>query len=97
MIFIVAQKQGPHGMLLVVTDKDILGKVFSEGKKQLDLSKNFYQGEEQNKEEVKALVAVAQHLHLTGKSVVALGVEMDLIDPGRILWVQGVPHAEVVG
>ncbi len=96
MIFVVAQKQGPHGLLLVVTDKDILGKVFTEGKKQLDLTKRFYEGEEMDKEEVKKLLEQARDVHLTGKQAVALAVELDLIEARMILWVEGVPHAEAV-
>ncbi|HIH12862.1 TPA: DUF424 family protein [Candidatus Woesearchaeota archaeon] len=96
MNFIVAQKQGPHGIILIVTDKDLIGHLFSEGNKQLDLTKEFYHGEEKNKEQVKSILGQAQHLHVTGKHAVALGIEQNLIDPKRILWVQQVPHAEVV-
>ena len=32
----------------------------------------------------------------TGKEAVALGVELDVVETKKILWVQGVPHAEVV-
>ena len=96
MEFIVVERQGPHGMLLVVTDRDILGKVFEEGRVQIDLRKEFYQGEIKEKEEVKILMLRSKHLHLTGKAAVALGVELDFIQKGRILWVQGTPHAQVV-
>ena len=96
MGFIVAEKPGPHGLLLVVTDKDILGKSFADQRAQLDLSKAFYKGVERSTEEVKKIVHTARHLHLTGKEAVALGVELDVVETKKILWVQGVPHAEVV-
>ena len=95
-ILIVAEKQGPHGLLLVITDKDLLGKKITAGKIQLDLSAKFYQGTEQTKEEVKKQLVRARDLHFSGKEAVALGVEEDLINPHKILWVKGVPHAEVV-
>ena len=82
--------------ILIVTDSDILGKKFEEDKKQLDLTSDFYKGEEKNKEEVKILIPKARHLHLTGKESVAIGVEMDLVDPSKILYVNTIPHAEVV-
>lgn len=97
MHFIVTEKESTHGLLLVITDEDILGKKFVEGKKQLDLSAKFYLGEKKTKEEVKKLIPKSRHLHLTGKHVVALAVELDLINPKHILWVDKVPHAEVVG
>ncbi len=95
--FIVAEKESTHGLLLVITDEDILGKKFEEGKKQLDLAAKFYLGEKKTKEEVKKLIPKARHLHLTGKHIVALAVELDLVNPKHILWVDKVPHAEVVG
>ncbi len=96
MEFMVAQKAGPHGLLLVITDENILGKVFEEGKVQLDLRNSFYRGKKMSKQEIKGLLPKAQHLHLTGKGAVALGVAENYVDPKRILWVKGVPHAEVV-
>ena len=96
MEFVVAERPSPHGLLLVITDKDVLGKMFEEGRVQLDLRKEFYQGEIKEKEEVKKLMLKSRHLHLTGKGVVALGIELGLVQRGRILLVQGTPHAQVV-
>ena len=93
---IVSQKKGPHGILLVVTDSGIIGKKFEEGRVQLDLMQDFYKGEEMNKNQVKSLLQKSRHAHFTGKESVAIGVELDLIDVNRILYVDGVPHAEVV-
>ncbi len=97
MEFVVAKKQNIHGLLLIVTDKELLGKLFEEGKVQIDLRKEFYQGEIKKQEEVKELMKQARHLHLTGKAAIALGIELGLVDGGRILWVQGIPHAQAVG
>ncbi|MBT4935395.1 DUF424 family protein [Candidatus Woesearchaeota archaeon] len=96
MKLIVSQKSGPHGILVVITDKDILGKKFMEGKVQLDLTKEFYKGEEMDEKDVITLCEKARDLHLTGKHAVALGINQNLIDPQNILYVQKVPHAEVV-
>lgn len=95
MVLIGAEKQGPHGLLLVVTDKDILGKLFEEGKTQLDLRKGFYKGEERTKGQIKILCSAARDIHLTGKEAVALGVELGLVETDQVLWVKKVPHAEV--
>ncbi|MBI2666164.1 DUF424 family protein [Candidatus Woesearchaeota archaeon] len=96
MKFIVAKKNGPHGLLLVVTDAVLLGKKFEEGKLQLDVSKEFYQGEEKSKEEVVNLIKTAQHVHLTGKEAVALGINTESIQKKKVLFVAGIPHAEGV-
>ena len=52
MEYIVAKKQSQFGMLVVVTDADIVGKKFEEERLQLDLTKKFYQGEPKTKDEV---------------------------------------------
>lgn len=96
MTFIVSEKNTPNGLLLVVTDKIIMGEIFEEGKLQLDLTKKFYAGEEKNKEEVKELITKSRHIHFTGKEAVNLGIELNLINSNKIILVQNMPHAEVV-
>ena len=96
MEFVVSRKESMHGLLIVVTDQNILGKIFEEEKKQLDLTKKFYQGDLKNEQEVRKIIITARHAHLTGKGAVAIGVEMELVDPEKISYVQDVPHAEVV-
>lgn len=96
MEYIVSKKQSQFGLLVVVTDSEIVGKKFEEGRLQLDLTKKFYLGEKKNKEEVKQMMITARHLHLTGKDAVAIGVEMDLVDPKKIIFVDKIPHAEIM-
>ncbi len=96
MEYVVSKKQSQFGLLVVVTDSDIVGKKFEEGRLQLDLTKKFYLGEKKNKEEVKQMMITARHLHLTGKGAVAIGVEMDLVDPKKIIFVDKIPHAEIM-
>jgi len=95
-MFIVSEKDSPTGLLIVVTDENILGKKFEEGKLQLDLTKEFYQGEKKNEEELKLIFQKAQHIHLTGENSVALGIKLNLIEQNHILRISGIPHAEVV-
>lgn len=92
----VVQKESKFGLLLVITDAVLIGKTFIEGRKQLDLTKKFYQGDIKSREEVKKLIFSARHLHLTGKEAVAIGVESGMINGKKILQVHRVPHAEVV-
>jgi uncharacterized protein len=96
MKFTVTVKQGPHGNILVVTDAERIDTVIEKGNVQLDLTAQFYQGEEKTKEDVKAMMLTCSHLHLTGKNAVAIGVEMEFVDTTKILFVNGVPHAQVV-
>lgn len=96
MVYIVSKKQSQFGLLIVVTDSDIIGKKFEEERLQLDLTKKFYQGERMSKEEVKKNLMTARHVHLTGKGAVAIGVEMELVDPKKIIFIDKIPHAEIM-
>ena len=95
MKFVVVIKETVHGPLLVVSDEEILGKKFVEDGKILDLTNNFYSGEIMTKEEVVGLFDKSRHIHLTGKNSVSLGKNKGLIEEGRVLVVDGVPHAEI--
>jgi len=96
MKLIVNVKEGPHGVLVVVTDADIIGKKFTSEKVNLDLRQEFYKGSEMDKDEAKKKIVGARNIHLTGKEAVAIGVELDIVQSDRILWVDGVPHAQAV-
>ena len=93
-IFIVKQHHSPHGIVVVITDSDILGKSFEEGKLQLDLTKDFYKGDAKTKKEVLKILQKAYVVHLTGKHAVDIGVDLGIVDVNRIIFVDNVPHAE---
>ena len=92
--FIVKQHPSPHGIVVVITDLEILGKKFEEGKLQLDLSKDFYKGEEMTTEKIIKILQKSYVIHLTGMHAVEIGVNLDIVNPERILIIQGIPHAE---
>lgn len=96
MVFVVSEKEGMHGKLLIITDAEILGKKFNENNFQLDLTKEFYQGKEKNEKEVRNMITTVKHLHFTGKASVALALHLGLVEVKRILYVKGIPHAETV-
>jgi len=95
MVLVVSLKKGANGSLLVISDKDIIGKKFEEGKLQLDLTTDFYFGDEKSKDEIKLMIKSARDVFITGKEAIALMVEMDLINTSRIIYVNGVPHAQI--
>ena len=92
--FIVNEMTTPHGVLIVITDKNILNKKFENETLQLDLTKQFYQGEEKTKEEILTLLKKAYVVHFTGVYSVDIGIELGIIDHQKILIIDNVPHAE---
>ncbi len=93
-MFTAAIHKGPHGLLVVVTDTNILDKIFTEGNRELNLNGAFFQGEKKSKDEIVVLLREARHLYLTGTHIIELALNLELIDASKILWVEGVPHAQ---
>jgi uncharacterized protein len=85
-----------RGKVITIVDRDIIGKKFEEGKLQLDLTADFYQGEDMSKSEILDIVQSAYILHIIGRESVKWGEENGWISKHRIVRIQGVPHAEIV-
>lgn len=86
----------PNGKLVAMCDSDILGKVFEEGDRQLDLSANFYQGEERAVEEVETLLKGCYMVNAVGKDSVGFLLKKKMIEKDNIQEVGGVPYAQCV-
>ena len=79
--------------LVAVCDKDLLGSVFEEGDHILDLSGDFYDGDEMSEEEAGDLIRNADIVNLVGVNAVKVGVDDDIIDEDAVQTVEGVPYA----
>ncbi len=86
----------PPGILITITDIEILGEKYEEGKKQLDLTNKFYHGEEKDEKETMEIIKSGYILQFTGLKAVGLGLKLGLIKIGRTISVSGIPHAEVI-
>lgn len=82
--------------IISVCDKDLIGKVFSQGSSQLDLSGDFYKGEEMDKVEIGDLMRNSDGVNLVGKEACALALDEGVVEKEDIMTVQGVPHVQVV-
>jgi uncharacterized protein len=83
-------------ILVAVSDESCLGKEFMEGDVLLKVSKEFYGDEHADKDEVVSALCEATIANLVGEQSVACAVENGFVDPKDILYVQGVPHAQMV-
>ena len=82
-------------LILAVCDSELKGKVFEEGDLRLDLSCDFYDGEEMSKEEVKILFKEAFIVNLVGQESVELGLDQGIIKINNVINVQKIPHAQM--
>ncbi len=93
-VFILAEHNSPEGIVMVLTDAEIIGQKFETEKLQLDLSGKFYAGEEKSREEVLKRLQKAYIVNFTGERSVALGLELGILDSERVLVIGGVEHAQ---
>ena len=91
------KKYDTDGQVVVaVCDRDILGKKFKDGKLVLKLDESFYKGEEVYENEVKEALLCATIANVAGKRSVACAVECGCIDPDTVIFIDGIPHAQMV-
>ena len=86
----------PNGKIAAVCDKEILGKIFEEGKRQLDLSSEFYKGKEMTEKDLDRIVCGCYILNIVGKKSVGWAIKKGLIDADKIIRISSVPHAQCV-
>ena len=95
MISVRIYKQG-RDVLIGACDEKLIGKKFSEGKFQIEVRKEFYDGERINKEKLKRYLENATIANLVGEEAVRCAIELGLVDPSCVIKIKGVPHAQMV-
>ena len=84
------------GMMVACCDKDLLGKVFREGKLKLSLQTNFYGNSTLDLLEAMVLLDNADILNLVGEKVVRAAIHRGLVHPHAVISIAGVPHVQVM-
>ncbi|MCE8422654.1 MAG: DUF424 family protein [Candidatus Methanoperedens sp.] len=91
------KKHETEGKVIVaVCDKAILGKEFREGKLVLRLDERFYKGDEACEDTVKEALICAAIANVSGERSVACAIACECIDPDAIIYIEGIPHAQMV-
>ncbi len=86
-----------QGQLLVaVCDKEIIGRKFQEGELTLRLESDFYKGSDASESEVKEALSCATIANIAGEKAIACAVECGCVDPDTVIFIEGVPHAQMV-
>ena len=95
MISIKLYRQGSD-LLIGACDEHLIGKKFEEGKLQLNVTKEFYDGKRISKEILKKYLEDATIANLVGEKTVNCAIELGLVDPECIIKIKGIPHAQMV-
>ncbi len=95
MISIKIYKRGSD-ILVGACDEKLLGKKFEEGKFQIEVSKDFYDGKRIKPEGLINYLKEATIANLVGSETIKCAIDMGLIDPDCIIKIKGIPHAQMV-
>lgn len=82
--------------IVAICDSNLIGKKFEEKNLQLDLSSNFYKGEERAEEEILNIIKGAYIINLVGEKSIKLALKANVIDKKSIIKIKKIPHAQVV-
>ncbi|MFH1323142.1 MAG: DUF424 family protein [Methanobacteriota archaeon] len=83
-------------LIVAVCDKEIIGKKFQEGEMTLMLETSFYKGAEASENEIKEALSCATIANIAGEKAIACAVECGCIDPDTVIFIDGIPHAQMV-
>jgi len=82
--------------IIAICDSDLIGKKFEQGKLQLDLTSDFYKGDEKPESDIARLIKSAHILNLVGKNSVSLAIKEKMLDEKNIIKIKNIPHAQIV-
>lgn len=86
--------------VVAVSDKELVGKIFTEGKMQLDIKESFYKGEAKTAKEtaeiLKDMKIEDATFNIVGKKSVGIAIENGIISEEQIGKVEGIPFALVL-
>jgi len=86
--------------IVAISDTDLIGKIFEEGIKQININPNFFQGEEKTKEEILNILRDLEKedatFNIVGKESINTALEAGIIKPEGILKIQDIPIALVL-
>lgn len=87
--------QAQSEKLVVVCDKELIGRKLKDGKFQLDVKESFYSGREASVEECIEALRSATVANLLG-SIVKNAISEGIIDRNNVLRIQDTLHAQLV-
>jgi hypothetical protein len=89
-------KSRDNKIVVAVCDSELAGKKFEEGKLQLDMTSDFFKGEEKDDAAVGDLIRNADSVNLVGEKAVSLGIQEGVIEKEHVKKIAGIPYAQAV-
>lgn len=97
LIRMIIKKRIENGKIfLSVCDTELVGQVFEEDDKILDLKSSFYNGKEINKEDLKYALENAYFITAIGKKSIKYLLDLNIIDSNSVKKIQKIPYSLIL-
>jgi hypothetical protein len=83
-------------ILVAACDKELLGKTYREGDIKLEVSKDFYEGEDGDEELLISRLNMCTMANLVGEHTCKIASKHKFIEEDCVMLIQGVPHAQMI-
>ena len=96
---LLRERQTPEGLLVSICDVDCLGETYVDDPVTLEVTEEFYGGEEAVEADDAAVVdglTRADVANIVGREAVSVAIEAGIIDEDRVLDVDGTRHAQLL-
>ena len=94
MISVKVYRQGPE-TLVAACDLEIMGQTFRGKGLKIQVSEGFYKGESCDEDTLVNRLEMATIANLVGKKTIEIAIRRGFVDPGSIIDIGGVPHAQM--
>lgn len=91
---ILSERTTDQGLLVTACDPDVIGETFEDGDISLEVTEDFYGGEQVAAETVVDSLSRASVANLVGTEVVELAIEEGFVDEDRVLEIGSTLHAQ---
>ena len=89
---IVKIHEHKDGPIICVVDNELLNKMFEVNNLQLDLTSDFYKGEDKDPKDIGDLIRNAHGINLVGEKAVQLAIEEGLVDKSMVKTISNIPY-----
>ncbi len=96
---LLKERETPKGLLVSVCDVDCLGETYREGEVSIDVTEDFYGGEEAERVDADAVVdslTRATVANIVGPQAVGVAIEAGLVDEETVLDIGETRHAQLL-
>lgn len=89
-------KTADNRLILSLCDEKLLGKIFSQGDLQLDLTSDFFKGEKMDEEKINLFLKQAFVINAVGEKSVDFCYKAGIFNKENINKIECIPHAQIV-